>query len=212
MRNETVSSFVLGEPGFIKKVPFCHQNENDIGTASEKEFPHVAIIKLQSRTLPRSAFGSSTKCIGSLISERHVITSAFCVFSDQSHEVTVELGVLNFNEVGLSESFNVDEIDHKFGVAILKLDRKVVFSESVMPICLLTDENFSTQALVSGWTGDWRDCDPKLKKWHVESKKLEKSRWQIKIVETAMLNYRQVNQLTTSMMSSILTRSVFRFC
>jgi Trypsin len=192
VRDETVSSFVIGEPKLVEKVAFCNQNENDIGIASENEFPHMAVIKLQNRAMIRNSIGSVSKCLGSLISEQHVLTSVFCVFSDEKHEVSVELGVFNFNEVGLHHGFGVVEIDKKYGVTILKLNRKASISETVLPICLFSGESFSSQVLLSGWTGDWRECDPKLKKWHVGNRLIEKMRWQMKIDEASILNYRQV--------------------
>lgn len=191
-KREAVDSFILGEPSSVSKTPVCHQNTANVGIASEKEFPHIAIIKLQHRQMQRNTYGALTKCVGSLISDQHVITSIFCVQSDINHEVTVQLGGINFNENNSDNIYEVEDIDKIHGVAVLKLKTKVEFNENVMPICLFPNQNITSDVILAGWTGDWRECDPKLKKWHVANNFVEHGTWHLKIDESIVINYRQV--------------------
>lgn len=199
-KNETINSFTLGEPPFVNSTAFCNQRKENNGIASENEFPHVAIIKLQNRFLPRNLHESETKCVGSLISDRHVLTSVYCVSSDRNYKVLVQLGTNNYtyekdHEAKMSaNTYEVEEIDAKYGVSILKLNRKVQFDEHVMPVCLYPSSNFVGDVVLVGWSGDWRECDPTLKKWQVQNKLIEQTRWHLTFSESSIINYRQVRK------------------
>lgn len=182
----------MGEPSTTKIVEICNQKKANTGLASEKEFPHIAIINLQSRLLTRNNHESLSKCVGSLISDRHVLTSMFCISSDQNFHLSVRLGAYKLDENNISNIYDVEHIEAKHGVAILKLNRKVNFSEQIMPICIFPDKEAAMSILLSGWTGDWRECDPKLKKWQIENYLVKRNRWQFFIDETSIINYRQV--------------------
>lgn len=190
-KNETTQSFILGEPPVVKITEICNQNKDNIGIASEKEFPHIALIKLKGKA--RGQYRSEMKCVGSLISDRYVLTSTYCVSSDLNYQINVELGVININSIDLSmNSFKVIEVTIKYGITLLKLNRKVTFNEFIIPACLYPDKKASTEFLLTGWTGDWFECDPKLKKWHISNDLVEYSVWKQTIDEAAIINYRQV--------------------
>lgn len=199
-KRETAVPFVLGEPPDVTRIDVCHQNKEDIGVALELEFPHIAVIKLRSRQA--SNLRNDSKCIGSLISDFHVITSVHCIHSDLNHFVTVQLGSFKLEDT--AEGVEVEDIEKKYGIAILKLKEKVEFRDNVLPICLSPDQETSSQVLLAGWTGDWRECDPKLRKWIVGNHLIEKNVWQIKINESAILNYRQVNSLAAFLLTIYL--------
>lgn len=192
IKNETTQSFILGEPPVVKIHEICHQNKANIGIASAKEFPHIALIKLKGQM--KGQYRSEMKCVGSLISDRYVLTSTFCVNSDLYYQINVELGVVNINSIDLSmNSFKVIEVTIKYGIALLKLNRKVTFNEFIIPACLFPDKQASSEFLLTGWTGDWLECDPKLKKWHISNDLVGHSVWKQNIDEAAIINYRQVN-------------------
>lgn len=191
---QTIFPFVIGEPSVVKRITFCHHNKENIGIASEMEFPHVAVIKLQPLLDARSDYyRTESKCVGSLISERHVLTSTFCVNSDHNYKLEVQLGAFNYDLAGRHvKSFDVEKVESIYGVSILKLDRKIEFSEHIIPICLFPDKNVTSQYLLAGWTGDWRECDPRLKKWHIENNGVDVKHSLLSIDESAIINYRQV--------------------
>lgn len=198
MRNETVESFVFGEPSTIETVTICNQNNRDIGLAVMKEFPHVALIRVRKQHPKRTNMLSETRCVGTLISERHVITSVFCVFLEQNQEITVHLGVFNDDSIDEnSKTYKVEDFETKYGVTILKLNIvKVEFSEHIMPICLHPDKSTKSSFLLAGWIGDWRDCDPKLKKWHIDNQLVKFDKWNLQVDESMIINYRQVRFTT----------------
>lgn len=141
-----------------------------------------------------------------MISDFHVITTVHCVHSDLNQFVTVQLGSFKLEET--DGGVDVEEIEKKYGIAILKLKKKVEFSENVLPICLFPDKDVTSQVLLAGWTGDWRDCDPRLRKWYIGNNLVEKSVWQMKINESAVLNYRQVNSLAVFLIALYLNESL----
>lgn len=180
----------------IKRVEICNQNRKNTGIASESEFPHVAVIKLLQIRDYRLNHNVETKCVGSLISERHVLTSFYCVNSLLKFKVTVHLGGFNFD---LSDNniknYEVESLESKYGVTILKLHEQVIFSENIMPVCLFTGDVATSEVLLAAWNGDWRECETTLKKWHINNNAVVYSnRWQITIDESAIINYRQVQQ------------------
>lgn len=192
MKNETIKAFIFGEPSTTKLTEFCYQNKRDIGTAIAKEFPHVAIVKLLDRRLPRDRYGSERKCVGSLVSDRHVLTSIDCVKTDLHYKISVQLGAYEYDAVDSSQIYDVDEIFTNYDLTILKINKKVEFNQQVMPICLFPDEQIRSEILLVGWSGDWRECDLNLRKWQIESNLVEHKDWQLIIDNSAILNYRQV--------------------
>lgn len=194
MKNETINAFILGEPSIFRSTNICNQKKENTGQASEKEFPHVAIIDIRNRSSPIGSFESLRKCAGSLISDRHILTSKFCVSTGQNYHISVQLGAFNFDDMKINNNYFVESIEENRGVTILKLNRKVIFSEHVMPVCLFPDPNVVSSFLLVGWTGDWRDCNRKLKKWQIESSSVVLNRLSFSIPEDSIINYRQVRR------------------
>lgn len=179
----------------MNTIETCNHNPRDIGIAVPREFPHVALITLQSKHASRVNFRTQQKCVGSLVSDRHVITSQFCIsfYSDQI--VKVRLGVFNYDEFNSGEkSYNADVVESKYGLSILKLQSKVEFSETIMPACLFPEKITASPFLLTGWTGDWRDCFPKLRKWQINNDLVEINAFWMTVDEAVVINYRQVRQ------------------
>jgi hypothetical protein len=62
-----------------------------------------------------------------------------------------------------------------------------------MPACLFTGKSTKADILLTGWTGDWRECDPRLKKWLVRNSLVVNiNRWQMMIDQSSIINYREV--------------------
>lgn len=92
-------------------------------------------------------FTNSVSCSGSLISNKHVIVSAYCALDLKSSfrvhlPVRVHLGANPVNAIKrgvsriiLHENFPVSN-KYEFNIAILQLDQIVVFSYNIQPICL----------------------------------------------------------------------------
>ena len=166
----------------------------------EKEFPHIALIKMDDLNGIRRNYNMEVKCVGSLISDCHVITSFYCVSSLVKHKVTVYLGVSNYDLSGSGvKSFDVESLETKNGVTILKLQNRVIFDEHILPTCLYPEKSTNSEFLLTGWTGDWRECDPQLKKWHVSNSLVVKSyKWQMTMQQTSIINFREVNNVEES--------------
>ncbi|XP_063589192.1 neurotrypsin-like isoform X2 [Penaeus indicus] len=91
-------------------------------------------------------------CGGSIITEDHVLTSAFCFNSYGSHSVVVRAGDYNadFVENSFEEEFDIDKVwfheqykelgEYDNNIALVKIQRKngrgFSFTERVRPICL----------------------------------------------------------------------------
>lgn len=191
--NQTTHSFIFGEQPKIIATPFCNHNKANNGLASEKEFAHVAVIKVENLRFPdNDFFNRESKCVGSLISSRHVLTSFHCVFSTVSYKISVYLGVFNLNSIEDGVLFDIDTVDANFGLSILTLSKNVEFSEKILPICIHWGKELSPPIVLAGWTGDYRECDPKLKKWHIDQTSMNDTVWNFKVAESSIINYRQV--------------------
>ncbi|KAK7871644.1 hypothetical protein R5R35_001829 [Gryllus longicercus] len=147
----------------MKKVPFIIGGSN----ASVHEFPHMALL----------GYGTSTSnrrwnCGGSLISDRFVLTAAHCIITSGGAPKWVRLGELDLTtaEESQHEDFGVAESiphpDYKDGIhyndiALLRLDRKVVFTAAIRPACIHTlPEIADPLGIASGWgLIHWADPD-----------------------------------------------------
>ncbi|ODM91975.1 Serine proteinase stubble [Orchesella cincta] len=109
----------------------------------------------------------SSRCGGSLINDRHVVTAGHCVAKASPYQIAVTLGdyVLNSNTepyppvtVGVSQikvhpHFKFTPQADRYDVAVLRLDRKVSYLPHIRPICLPDKgADFTGQyAWASGW-------------------------------------------------------------
>ncbi|XP_028897199.2 serine protease persephone-like [Zeugodacus cucurbitae] len=92
-----------------------------------------------------------SRCSGSLIDKRFVLTSARCVDGNMAKAIKVVLGVTDFNDptqrtrqdinikkIHLHPNYDVSRIYND--IAVIELDGDAVFNQNVYPTCLHTDQ------------------------------------------------------------------------
>ncbi|KAL9692895.1 hypothetical protein quinque_012180 [Culex quinquefasciatus] len=113
--------------------------------------------------------GSSYKCGGTLIDQRHVLTSAHCVVDSQRRPlrpagIEVQLGkhdlresshAVKVSEVHVHEEFERNRND----IALLVLSSTVTFSELVIPICLEGIQGGDDLVDQRGWVVGWGETE-----------------------------------------------------
>lgn len=192
-KNLTISSFIIGEPEAYQMIGFCNTNKNDIGVAVEKEFPHITyIVGKPEQPLPES------KCLGSLITEKFVLTTALCVNYIRHSSATVYFGVLNLTTEFQAYDHVVvyrHSIYSLEDITLLQLPKVMEISENIFPTCLSTFSN--DKFVLTGWTGYRFDCNPVLKKWYIESDEVGAcGKKKLCFNSTNIVNYHEVNQFT----------------
>ncbi|CAH1642527.1 unnamed protein product [Spodoptera littoralis] len=150
--------------GRKKITPYCSKQEELIvgggGVDAEKdEFPHMTLLTY-GKEFMKSFFG----CGGSLISEKYVLTAGHCTATSRGVPVSFAIfGILRFEEMHSAPKENVREIQKIIkhpefkppstyhDIALLELDKEVVFSPSIRPACLKVDDDFEHRAYAAGW-------------------------------------------------------------
>ncbi|XP_041988274.1 inactive serine protease scarface isoform X1 [Aricia agestis] len=152
-------------------------NDESCGVATGKQTAQRRIVGGDDAgfgTFPWQAYiriGSS-RCGGSLISRRHVVTAGHCVARAQPRHVRVTLGdyVINSAAEPLpAYTFGVRSIKvhplfkftpqaDRFDVAVLTLDRNVHYMPHIAPICL--PERGSEYLGQYGWAAGWGALSP----------------------------------------------------
>lgn len=153
----TSGSKVCGEEGTI--TPFI-QNGEDFPRG---KYPWLTAI------FHKENFALAFKCGGSLISETMVVTAAHCVYTVKEDRVVVSMGrydLDNYHEQGAEGRDIVRAITHPdfstlvepdSDIALLILQRPVIFNEIIRPICLWesTESEVTVESgSVAGWGTD----------------------------------------------------------
>ncbi|KAK4887793.1 hypothetical protein RN001_004064 [Aquatica leii] len=169
MLSIVIVGFLIGActANFEKLLPdasICgYQNINELkqNYVSLYEFPWMVHVKLTYLDLE---YEFAERCSGVLISERYVLTNAYC----GSDAVKVILGEYQTNESRTchgsictepKKEIKIEEFirDGKrengpYDFGLLRLQEKVTFSDFIKPICLnFNEKKLSKELIVSGW-------------------------------------------------------------
>ncbi|XP_063227574.1 trypsin II-P29-like [Bacillus rossius redtenbacheri] len=125
--------------------------------AKEGEFPYQ--ISLQRKYY--FGGGSYHWCGGAVIDKTHILTAAHCTTGIPLEEFLVFPGILNLSETNYYPNYTLSAIyrhedynssDYFNDIAILKLQRELVYSSDVQPIALRSDSvRAGTYCDVTGW-------------------------------------------------------------
>ena len=130
------------------------------------QFPWTVFLLIEDKKNGQKSF-----CGGSLITQKHILTTASCVFGRTIDEIGGILGAHAIKELKKLNLMNISDINiypdydgnrtgefrHSPDVAVLQLEDSVQFSPNIRPICLpsqLTTRNLfveDKQAILAGW-------------------------------------------------------------
>jgi Trypsin len=171
-RNETIISFILGEPSILKEVDICSTNRADNGIAKGHEFSHVAMLEGRLKFQQTSTIYTN-KCLGSLISHNFILTTSKCIDTSRHYFALVRLGNIKFDTSSDSEkTFEIESfnIHTRRPLTLLKLPQKIEIDEFIAPVCLPPNVFYrysEAQFVLSGWSGNQLECNKDMKKWMI---------------------------------------------
>uniref|UniRef100_A0A1Y1M969 Peptidase S1 domain-containing protein n=1 Tax=Photinus pyralis TaxID=7054 RepID=A0A1Y1M969_PHOPY len=173
--------FLIGYPNAhgkseLPESPNCGHQIVDSGmelraTAREGEFPWTVQLKYEGK--------SPYRCVGSLINDRYVLTSAVCVTTKNQLPTGALLGVHVLGEGEHSEEFGIERLipyesfrtgSNNFDddIALIKLNDTVKYSDYIKPICLPAKGESLVQpedkVIMTGWGRDVDNQEVKTKK------------------------------------------------
>lgn len=103
-------------------------------------------------------------CGGVLITDRHILSAAHCVYRYNKNDITVRLGEYDFDKknetrardfhiVEVHQHIDFDETTYDNDICILKLHQAVLFNSYIWPVCMPpTDDTFEGYVgIVTGW-------------------------------------------------------------
>lgn len=129
--------------------------------AEKGEFPHMAALGFYIDADDEYLFN----CGGTIISEQYILTAAHCVINVQESELKiVRVGIIklpaSLKRPDPSLDLNVKNVtvhpDYKWkeklnDIALVKLEKKLTWTDSIKPACLYTKTDEPTPLMVTGW-------------------------------------------------------------
>lgn len=189
---------------------FCNTNPVDNGVAIEKEFPHIAIIEAKvEKVIGRfKILRIDTKCAGSLITKKLVVTAQTCVNSTRHLAANIKFGMLIFNETRSIKSIEISQNDmvSEKHLTVLKLPEEIEINEFIMPAKIPTstfDTLIDEKVILSGWTGFRYECNQQMRKWFLRKMLFRSCGDNLMCLnELDIINYREVKHFNGNILLS----------
>lgn len=122
------------------------------GNATVGQFPYQVSLRLK--------WNSSHICGGSIISNRFILIAAHCIYyyTGLAHELEAIVGAIHLNQGGIAMEISKITPHEKFNwpiiqcdIGLLRTKHVIVFSKTIQPIALPSDQTENTRVIVSGW-------------------------------------------------------------
>ncbi|KAF2895833.1 hypothetical protein ILUMI_10342 [Ignelater luminosus] len=167
----TLSNFAEGENTFVDEDVCGFQHSDDYKHTENKpvltESPWLALIAYKDKQGTTLPINTRYKCSGSLIGKKHILTSAECLTLKDVIPSHVRLGEYDTaNKTDCFEESNVlecsdavrdyaikqiivhpdyDEKHRKNNIGLIRLDKTVLYSDYIRPICLSSPDKTKAQ-------------------------------------------------------------------